>query len=533
MCVLSAQNKLLFIPNPSIYMNRFSLLALGGLWLSAISCAYAQTSPTWGNGIAALLYTQCTPCHHTGGIGTFALESYDDAVNNADAIKYSVQNRSMPPWKADPAYSHFLDERVLSAAEIDAISAWVDGGTSAGDTTNAPAAPVFTGKSQMPVIDKTLTMEPYTIQTNVDEYRTFVASGLGNSTERYINQVEFLPGNDAVVHHVVLFLDTNGSSRKLDELDPGAGFASDGSGMVGDGATIIGAWAPGGSILKFPANMGIKLPANADLVFEIHYSPNSKGQTDATSINLKFVEPQADIREVKTDLWLFHQPPMLLDGPLFIPANTKKTFHQMYNYFPEDVSLLAVFPHMHRVGRSFKIFGMSRETGMMPIIDIPKWDFNWQGFYINQRPMRIPSGATIFGEATYDNTTDNPDNPMNPPIDVRVGEHTTDEMMLAFFMYTQYREGDEKIALGSNGLPNVGFSLHPNPATSSITLGTSPATNITATIEIFDMMGSKIKTVEWTDAPSLTMDISSLNAGIYLAKIAAGMEAYTLKFVKQ
>lgn len=516
----------------SLIMFQKVSVALIALWAGAMPLAQAQTTPTWSGEIATLLYRNCTSCHHAGGIGTFTLESYNDAVNYADAIKYSVQNRSMPPWKADPAFSHFLDEKVLTQAEIAAISAWVDGGTPAGDTTKAPLPPVFSGKAQMKVIDKTLTMEPYTIQVNVDEYRVFVAS-LNNSEEVYINQVEFLPGNDAVVHHVVLYSDNNGSSRRLDALDPGSGFSSDGSGMIADGTTIIAAWAPGGSILKFPANMGIKLAPNTDLVYEIHYSPNSKGQTDATSINLKFAEPQADMREVKTDLWLFHEEPMLLDGPLFIPANTKKTFHQMWNYFPTDMSVLAVFPHMHRVGTSFKIFAMSREAGFMPIIDIPKWDFNWQGFYINQKPMKFPKSTTIFGEATYDNTMDNPDNPMKPPIDVKVGEHTTDEMMLAFFMYTEYREGDENIDLGGNMLPKVGFSAFPNPANTQLTLATSPVVNITAKVEILNMMGTAILTAAWSNTPQLAIDIAALPQGLYLAKIQSGDDAYTLKFIKE
>jgi hypothetical protein len=98
-------------------------------------------------------------------------------------------------------------------------------------------------------------------------------------------------------------------------------------------------------------------------------------------------------------------------------------------------------------------------------------------------------------------------------------------------MYTEYREGDENIDLGGNMLPKVGFSAFPNPANTQLTLATSPVVNITAKVDIFIQTGVKVMTMDWNNAPELTINIAGLNEGVYLAKIQAGNDVFTLKFI--
>jgi hypothetical protein len=69
------------------------------------------------------------------------------------------------------------------------------------------------------------------------------------------------------------------------------------------------------------------------------------------------------------------------------------------------------------------------------LIHVPDWDFNWQDTYHFKEPVPLPAGTRINVTAYYDNSSENPDNPHNPPKEVRWGEQTTDEMCILFLSY--------------------------------------------------------------------------------------------------
>jgi hypothetical protein len=105
---------------------------------------------------------------------------------------------------------------------------------------------------------------------------------------------------------------------------------------------------------------------------------------------------------------------------------------------------------MHLIGRSIRSYGVTPANDTIPFIDIPEWDFHWQGLYTFPRVLHLPAGTTLFSEALYDNTANNPQNPNDPPANVYLGEATTDEMMLVYFSYAYYLPGDENIVIDSN-----------------------------------------------------------------------------------
>lgn len=109
----------------------------------------------------------------------------------------------MPPWKPDPSYVHFQDERILPESDINTLVDWVNAGAPAGNLADAPPAPVFSSASQMTTIDQTLQLPVWTVTTDIDQYRSFVIPA-GASAGKYLNQVEYLPGNNAIVHHIVI-----------------------------------------------------------------------------------------------------------------------------------------------------------------------------------------------------------------------------------------------------------------------------------------------------------------------------------------
>ncbi|MBX7107923.1 MAG: T9SS type A sorting domain-containing protein [Chitinophagales bacterium] len=498
--------------------------------------------PTWSSDVATIIYDNCSSCHREGGIGPFPLMSYDDALTNGYGIATQVAAKLMPPWKPNPDYVHFQNERFLSADQMTTIADWVNAGYPSGDLATAPAPPVFTSISQMTEIDQTLKLPEWTVSSDIDQYRSFVIPA-GASAGKYLKQIEYLPGNNAIVHHIVIWADPTNISQTLDDLDPLPGFESNGTMPASIFASLIGAWAPGSGLFSLPENMGIKIESNFDYVVEIHYAPGSLNQSDSTAINLKFTDYPM-VRQVYVDAVLQYFFGMT-DGPLFIPANTVKTFHESYDLNGYNVSLIGVFPHMHRIGSSFKSWTESSSGAITPLIDIPKWSFHWQGFYNYQKLIPVFSGSTFWAEATYDNTTNNPDNPSNPPQDVSAGEHTTDEMMIGFFAFTEYMPGDENVVLdsslvsGSSAISPTPFSLRmfPNPVNEQLNVEVTMKVGSFALFELYDIRGSLISSAPFNHLNEgihvTAIPVSGLAPGIYLLKVQTAGGMATGRFVKE
>jgi hypothetical protein len=192
--------------------------------------------------------------------------------------------------------------------------------------------------------------------------------------------------------------------------------------------------------------MGRTVPAGADILLQMHYGPSPIDEVDQTQINVFYAEGPID-REVETAI----MTPQDLDSFFYLPANQVRTFHGTLEV-PADLSLLSIAPHCHLIGESWEVFATSPSNqDTIPLISIPQWDFNWQGFFTFPTLTKIPAGYTLHGIASYDNTEGNPFNPSSPPNNVTFGEGTLDEMFFIFFDYVLYEEGDETIALGPDG----------------------------------------------------------------------------------
>jgi hypothetical protein len=468
--------------------------------------------------------------------------TYVDAVNFGLSMQIDVNAGKMPPWPPDPAYSHFRDEKVLTAAEISAINSWVDGGMPEGDVNLQPTPPVYNGLSLMQQVDATIDVPHYTVSIAEDDFRSFVVHSELPVT-KYINQMEVIPGDFSMVHHLFVYQDTSDESAIYDDLYPGPGFASFGSGVYSPYAELLGGWTPGSSLFTLPYNMGLKVPAGTDYVIAFHYAPNSLGKTDSTKINLKFAEvDSSSVREITVPRYLYWHPPSLTDGPLFIPANQVKTFHEQSEAFTEDLSLLALQPHCHLFGTSWKVFMVTAPGDTTNLIYIPHWDFDWQMCYFFTKIIKIPIGAKIFGTAVFDNTVNNPNNPSNPPEDVSAGEATTDEMMSCRFWVTDYQLGDEDILLdssyytGSSPFSSYALPLKvtPNPAQDKIYfMATLPAHEIEW--QLSSLAGQVVKSGHESSIPNgmyvSEINISDLPSGSYYMKVRSGDEHAIAKVI--
>lgn len=480
---------------------------------------------TWATDIAPIIYENCSHCHRDGGIGPFPLMSYDDVSLMAEDVRHAVEEREMPPWPADPEYRHFKDELYLSWAEIEAIGNWIDEGKPFGDPADEPDAPTFeVYGSNLNSIDFIAQIEPYTLQYDIDEYRWFVIE-TNFPIPVYIKAIEVIPGLANVIHHADVSYDLSGISLANDQADPLSGFNGNTGGPNYD--FYMNAWQPGAGPARYPEDWAIELPPGADLVFEIHYGPGGQGQTDTTKMNFEFMWDPTGARPVYASWLLGDSPPILQEPQLYIPANLISTFHQVTAPVNYSRSLISICPHMHLLGKLYKVWMETAEGDSIPLIDIPQWDFHWQMYYTFQQVQVVPPGAIIKSIGVYDNTLNNPENPHNPPQDVYKGLTTEDEMFLCYFIWSNYEEGDEDIILDSTFTPlNIQepssqseYLLFPNPANSAVYVQGDFKED--TQILILDQIGRKVKEhmvlVRGMDAEKVW--ISDLPTGIYFVKV--------------
>ncbi len=429
-------------------MKRFILLGISVFFLGRF--VQAQ-SPNWAEDVSCVLYSHCTGCHNPTGIAPFSLLDYSTAYSLRYAIQAAVTSGYMPPWPPDPTYNPLAHERLLTADEIATIDEWVSVSNGAqGDLTLAPPPPVYTTSEVFTSPEWVAEVEPYTSQAfSQDDYRCFVVTNT-TGADKMITGFEVVPGNVSIVHHVLVYSDDTNTPINRDNAEAGPGYTCFG-GTRSAASVFIGGWAPGSEPITYPSGMGFLLAADANLVVQIHYPHGSAGSEDiGTKINFELSD-DLNLREVTTDYTLNHFT-TLTNGPLFIPANTIRTFNASYT-IPIPVTVLSLFPHMHLIGESIKTWAETPTGQVINLIDIPRWDFEWQGTYSFRQPVVLPPGTVVHAEAVYNNTSSNPYNPSNPPQDVSSGEATTDEMMIVFFSYTPYQAGDENIVIDDGAHP--------------------------------------------------------------------------------
>jgi len=491
------------------------------------------------------------------------LTSYEEISSLSSMIETVTQNDYMPPWPPDPNYTphSLLDERFLTESEKSLISEWINQGLLEGDPELEAEIPVFPEGSAIGVPDYVFELEEeYFIEgNNQDDYRVFVFP-TGFTEDTYIQAIEFRPDNREAVHHALMMADVTGVGAAQDADSPDVlgyeafgGFNLDG--VSPNDYVFLGGYAPGMNPIVWNGELGMKIPAGADLLCQIHYAPSSIDEWDKSSINL-FTKPASEVeREVQMKMWL------RLD--LDIPANTETqveaclnfagSFADMYgpeeiDFFgnptgvygeqncelPEDWSLLGILPHSHLMGTSWEVYAETPEGEILPIIKIPDWDFDWQGFYYPEYMQHIPAGSRIEAIATYDNTND---------YDMEWGELTTDEMFFCPMYYIPYEEGDENIYLGIEETTSIVenkqnlIGLFPNPSSDYIDITYDFKNQNHLTAKLYDSQGRIMRIIFdenfKSETNSITLDIESLSPGTYFINIQSNSVTVTESFIKE
>jgi peroxiredoxin len=363
---------------------------------------------TYSKQIARIFQKRCVECHRPGEIGPFALTSYEEAVGWGETIREVVDQGRMPPWFADPSHGKFINDARLPDEEKKQISQWVDAGCPEGDPKDLPEPPKFLDGWNIPQPHLVLQMADKPFQVPADgvvDYKHFEMDP-GFTEDKWLVASEARPGNRAVVHHILVFLKPPGEEFEL---------------LRG---SLLAAYAPGSPPHLAPKGVAKKVPAGSKIIMQVHYTPNGKPQEDMSSFGLVFCDRKDVVQEIESGWavnFVFAIPPKKSDYKV----------NSLYR-FTDDRMLMSMTPHMHVRGKSFRYEAEFPDGKREVLLNVPRWDFNWQLDYILAEPRLMPKGTVLRCEAHFDNSLENPSNP-DPTKTVRFGEQTWEEMMIGWF----------------------------------------------------------------------------------------------------
>jgi len=361
---------------------------------------------TWSNQISRILQDRCQVCHRDGEVAPFAVEKYEEVVGWAEMIREVVDEGRMPPWYANPDHGKYANDARLTKEEKSLISAWVDNGCPEGDASQLPAPRQFAKGWRIGEPDQVIYIadEAYPVPAEgTVEYKYFTVDP-GWKEDKWVQATESRPGNAAVVHHIICFIQSPGGEEGR---------------MAG-----LGGYAPGNPADIHPLGTATFVPANSKLVFQMHYTPNGTATTDRSCIGVKFADPQTVKKKIHGDA--------VGNLSLNIPAGDANFEVKSKHKFRRDMLLLNMTPHMHLRGKDFRYVLDYPDGRSEVLLDVPRWDFNWQLRYEFAEPVLAPKGSVLRCIAHFDNSADNPANP-DPTQVVHFGDQTWEEMMFGFY----------------------------------------------------------------------------------------------------
>lgn len=376
-----------------------------------------STALTWHKEVSRILSRHCMECHRRGGIAPFALETYEQVTAAAGMLEWVVRERVMPPWfAAPPAPGHaspWANDRTLPAQDRAQLLEWLASDHPRGDPEDAPAPVAWPQSWSIGTPDLVLEL-PREVEVKAEGRMPYVNLRVptGLTQDRWVSAWEVLPTARDVVHHVLVFASSPGheDEARAQERELDGFFA---------------AYVPGNGSATYPSGHAKRLRKDSTLKFQLHYTPNGTATADRTRIGLRFAREPVE-HEVRTT--------GIANVRLAIPPGASNHAERAGIRVPLDAQILAYMPHMHIRGKSFLYELVEPDGARRTLLEVPRYDFNWQLAYRLREPLLVTAGQRIEVTGHFDNGVDNPANP-DPSKEVRWGLQSDDEMLIGYLEY--------------------------------------------------------------------------------------------------
>jgi Copper type II ascorbate-dependent monooxygenase, C-terminal domain len=433
-----------------VYMRlKTCVLTVSFVWMGALASvstdgqyagrrAVGKDVPTFSKDVAPIIFKNCAGCHRPGEIAPMSLLTYEDARPWAKAIRDEVGDHNMPPWHADAPRGTFHNERYLSDADRQTLIAWANGGAPRGDAKDLPPTPAFVDGWAVGKPDVVLEMqEDYKVPADgTIQYEYFYIPT--NFTEaKWVKSIEVRPGNREVVHHVLAYYRAKPDVARTPVLRPNkensnipkrreVGERPPRADLRELPQRIIATYAPGTNPQVAPQGTAFRLEPDGIIELQMHYTTMGEATSDRTKVGLVFATEPSPL-EVRAG--------QFINAVFTLPAGAANVEVSTDVDFVQDATVWGIFPHTHLRGKKwdYKLVLPTGET--KTILSVPKYDFNWQTYYMFKEPLQIPKGARIISTAWYDNSPGNKFNP-NPKVDVGWGDQTWEEMQYTGLLYS-------------------------------------------------------------------------------------------------
>ncbi len=393
--------------------------------------------PTWHGEIKQLVAQNCQGCHVEGGGTPFNLDSYEAVRNLAPISLNSMESGSMPPWMPNPDCRHYQDERIMNVGHIAVFKEWIDNDMPEGVETEVDQSanslksdvladfgtPTFIAQSS----------EPYLPDTSApDDYRCFQVGDVFEE-DTFVKATRIIPDATAIVHHVLLYVITPQDVAELEARDAeedGPGYTCFGGPGIGQSFGPVAGWAPGGLPEIAPEGAARYIPAGSKLVMQLHYNVLNGGVIpDQTSVEFYTtdVPPEYEVKATP-------QAYLGIDIPAGDSASVQVT---TFPVATPDLTVIGVAPHMHSIGTHIRVDMVRADGTEECLVDIPRWDFNWQQTYkfLEDEIIVAQPGDEFRLTCVYDNSESNQpviNGEQLDPRRVTWGDGTLDEMCLNY-----------------------------------------------------------------------------------------------------
>jgi hypothetical protein len=377
--------------------------------------------PTFHKDVQPILQKHCVSCHRPGEIGPMALRTYQEVRPWAAAIQQAVKLEKMPPWGASPAHGRFSNDPTLTATEKETINNWIAAKTPEGDPKDAPKPRVFVDGWNIKTPELVFEMPAaFDIPASGTVDYTYIVLPTNFTEDRWIQSAEVRPGDRARVHHVIVYVREPGSPY-LRDAKPGVPYVPTKGSGGGTGEYLVG-FTPGKPAMELEPGKAKLIKAGSDLVFQMHYTTNGKAGSDRTKVGFNFAKSAPKERVMTVSA---------VNGTFAIPAGAADHPVDSKLEFTGPAHLVTMWPHMHVRGKSMRFELVDKGGQRQTLLDVPKYDFNWQMRYVPEEPLKLDAGSVIQCFAKFDNSPNNKHNP-DPTKVVRWGDQSWEEMMIGF-----------------------------------------------------------------------------------------------------